>query len=250
MMNLLLLIASFSAVSSDATSLFNEANEAYNSGKYDQAIEGYTTLLTGYKIKSPALLYNLGNAHMEKGSLGSAILNYEAALLLEPGFQPARKSLEKALGATKRNLPPPDAREVDQRLLARYYPLTPMQSFALTCAALAASLIMLLLHHWRRQPRLRWLCISLFFLGAALQAMTIAHNYTWNKAPRLAVTLTKEAPVYFSTAETEKPRFLLYEGDRILVDRMEGDWVRVHAHGGERGWTKKENAGIVSYGIM
>jgi len=80
--------------------------------------------------------------------------------------------------------------------------------------------------------------------------MTITTDYASMDDPKLAVTLSKEAPVFFSMNENDSPRFLLYEGDRVLVDRIEGDWVRVYAYGGERGWMRKDNAGIVAYSSL
>lgn len=250
MSGILIMLMACAAVSPDAAALFEKANSAYHAGDLQTAIDGYEALLTGYKIDSPALLYNLGNAWMESGKTGQAILCYESALQLDAGYDDARKGLQKALDATKRNLPPPDARTVDRRYLARYYPLSPRQSLGLTCAAWIAALLLLLAHHRWARPRLKWACIGLCLGGCLLHGVTIHINYSLDQAPVLAVTLAAEAPVYFSTAETESPRFVLYEGDRVLVDRVEGDWVRVNAHGGERGWTKRENAGLMRYGVL
>ncbi len=246
----LLIITAFAGLSPDAQQPFTEANAAFERGDYQQALSLYKQLKDAHGIKSPALFYNMGNALFALGSLGVAIQHYEAALQLDPRFEPAQGNLAKALSATRRNLPQPDTRSVDQRLLIRYCPLSPMQCLLLAHGSLIAVLIGLFAYQWRPLTRFLWgVCISAC-LACFFFVLTLGVNATVDSKPKLAVTLTPEAPVYFSMHETEQPRFLLYEGDRVLVDRIEGDWMRVNAHGGERGWTLKEHVALVQYAFL
>jgi len=236
------------AASPEAVRLFDEANKAYQEGQFEKAAEDYKELNAMQEIQSPALLYNLANALYRQGHLGGAILYYEAALVLNPDFEPARKNLEKTLGETKRSLPLPDIREVNSNPVLRYYPLSPGHSLWLVHAALVAAIALLAVRYWRKHPRYTWAMRVALVLAAVFYGLTLAAGNAARTAPKVAVAQAKEVPVYFSTSETEQPRFLLYEGDRVYVDRMEGDWVRVHAYGGERGWTRKDNVGMVEYG--
>ncbi len=250
MMTILLLTLSLTALHEDTTRLFNDGNTAFYQGQYEQAVNAYTEALNAGRIKSPVLYYNMGNTWYRLGSLGKAILYYEAALALDPDFEPARKNLGEVLRQTKRQLPSPDPHLVDTRIMARYYPLTPMQSLWAVHVTVAVSIVLLIWLHFRPGPRLRWAARLAPILALTLYALTIAANAVYHDAPRLAVTHVAEAPVFFSMNESEQPRFLLYEGDRVLIDRVEGDWMRVTAHGGERGWTLKENLGVVEYAFM
>lgn len=249
-MSMLLLITMAAlSVPPEAVRLFEEANMACQQGEYAQAIEGYGELLSTHGVISPTVYYNLANAHYRQRQLGSAILYYEAALTLDPHFEAARANLEKAIGETRRSLSPPDPRQVTSSFIGAHYPLSPRQSLFLAHACVILAIIMLLVRQWRAVPRYVWLgraalCLAIIFYGFAL-----ASNNALRSAPKLAVAQTGEVPVYFSTNESEQPRFVLYEGDRVLVDRIQGDWVRLHAHGGERGWTKKDLLGIVDYRI-
>jgi tetratricopeptide (TPR) repeat protein len=233
----------------EAAHIFDQANKAYTAERYAEAADGYKQLTTLHSINNPALLFNLANACYKQGQLGNAVLYYEAALAVDPAFEAARSNLEKVLGETRRSLPLPDPRQITGSLLLRYYPLTPRQSLWLVHAFLAAAIVFLLLRQWRTRPRYAvslWisLCLAALFYGLSLGA-----GYALRSTPKLAVARTKEVPVYFSMNESEQPRFLLYEGDRVFVDRQEGEWVRLHAYGGERGWTRKDAIGIVEYGI-
>lgn len=249
-MNLILFAIALCALQPEAVDLFNSANAAYQDGNYEQAISGYVQLQHDYNIKSPAIFFNLGNAWEKSGKPGKAILYYEAALAADPRFDPARQNLQTTLEKTKRKLPPPDPQQVEQGDWLHYYPFSPLQSLFLTHLCLFVALLLMLLRHWRDNTRLAWANRALPLLAFAFFVLTIAADYAAMDDPKLAVTVVAEAPVYFSMSESDSPRFLLYEGDRVLVDRIEGDWVRVNAYGGERGWTRKENAGIVEYSSL
>lgn len=249
-MTTLLLLLSLTAAPADIVELFHEANEAYYRGDYEQALTRYETIQQSTAIKSPIVYYNMGNAWFRRDAVGKAILYYEAALQLNPDFEPARRNLTEALGHTRRQLPPPDPSLVDTRLTTRYYPLSPIQSLWLVHACFAAVALLLLWRYFRPGPRVRWAVRVVPVIALALYLLTLTVNAARSEAPRLAVTQIPEAPVYFSMSESEQPRFLLYEGDRVLIDRVEGDWLRVTAHGGERGWTRKDNLGVVDYVVM
>ncbi|HDP35440.1 MAG TPA: tetratricopeptide repeat protein [Candidatus Hydrogenedentes bacterium] len=246
-MNMVLLVIMLSSLSGDGADIFDQANEAYYQGDNIRAIAGYERLISEFGVKSPALFYNLGNAWFKEGRLGKAVLYYEAALALDPRFDAASKNLETVLKNTKRHLPAPDRNELNRGAFLHYYPFTPMQSLLLTHAALAAALVLLFVCYRRGTPRVKWLYRFSLVFAAVFFALTVGSNLAARNAPKLAVTVRDEAPVYFSMNELESPRFLLYEGDRVLIDRIEGDWARVYAYGGERGWTRKDNTGIVEY---
>ncbi len=74
---------------------FEVANEQYQKGDYDAAIESYLAVLSG-GVDNAALHYNLGNAYFKTGRLGYAIACYNRALRLEPRNDDIRANLEFA----------------------------------------------------------------------------------------------------------------------------------------------------------
>mgnify|MGYP002709029981 CR=1 FL=1 len=72
-----------------------QANEAYGQEDYITAIELYEQTLREQGVSSD-LYYNLGNAYYKHNEFAKAILNYERALLLNPGNEDARFNLEMA----------------------------------------------------------------------------------------------------------------------------------------------------------
>ncbi|MEO0897008.1 MAG: hypothetical protein AAFY71_11455 [Bacteroidota bacterium] len=75
--------------------LLRQANEAYTQNQYEYAVSLYDSLISeGYQ--SEQLFYNAGNAHYRLKHIGSAILNYERTLKLNPAHENAAHNLELA----------------------------------------------------------------------------------------------------------------------------------------------------------
>ncbi len=75
------------------------ANEAYRRQSYEEAASLYDSLIRmGYE--EAELYYNAGNAHYKLDHMGSAILNYERALRLNPGDENVLHNLKLANART------------------------------------------------------------------------------------------------------------------------------------------------------
>ena len=72
-----------------------EAEAAYTKEDYGKAIELYEGLLNSYG-ESAEIYYNLGNAYYKANKIAPAVLNYERALLLDPGDKDIRFNLQLA----------------------------------------------------------------------------------------------------------------------------------------------------------
>ena len=87
---LLFVVIGISPIYSQTT--LTQANEAYGQEDYIKAIELYEQTLREQGVSSD-LYYNLGNAYYKHNEFAKAILNYERALLLNPGNEDARFNL-------------------------------------------------------------------------------------------------------------------------------------------------------------
>ncbi|MBP6064757.1 tetratricopeptide repeat protein [Bacteroides sp.] len=89
--------ANFSAAKlEDATKA--EGDSAYMKNDYTSAIHIYEALLN--KGEAAEIYYNLGNSYYKTGEIAKAILNYERALLLQPGNGDIRTNLDVARSKT------------------------------------------------------------------------------------------------------------------------------------------------------
>ena len=79
----------------DHESLILEANEHYNNGEYDIAIEIYNEVLdSGHE--AAGLYFNIGNSYYKLKQIPQALLNYERAKLLAPKDEDILFNLELA----------------------------------------------------------------------------------------------------------------------------------------------------------
>ncbi len=76
-------------------SLFQSANQRYQEGNYEKALEDYRKISES-GLESADLYYNMGNAAYRSNSIGYAILYYEKALKMEPAHDDAGNNLEFA----------------------------------------------------------------------------------------------------------------------------------------------------------
>lgn len=75
---------------------WDNANQAYADGRYEEAIIGYENLLLAPETAGETraeVLFNLGNAYFKTGENARAILAYERCLRLEPSHKDAKFNL-------------------------------------------------------------------------------------------------------------------------------------------------------------
>ena len=95
----IVVIGSVSAQETSAGELVARANERYERGEYAEAAQQYGELVDrGYGEAS--VYYNLGNAYLESGDLGRAILSYLRARKLAPRDSDIRTNLDLARSMT------------------------------------------------------------------------------------------------------------------------------------------------------
>ena len=105
-MGLIVAIAVFAALTSgvlaqepSAQDMMAEANQQFERGEYAEAAQQYEALV-GLGYRDPAVYFNLGNAYLEDGDLGRAVLNYLRAEELSPRDPDIIANLDLARGRT------------------------------------------------------------------------------------------------------------------------------------------------------
>ncbi len=212
---------------------FDQGNEAYQRGDYAQAVHAYEQLIAS-GVEDPVVFYNLATARYRLGDLGHAVLNYERALYLQPRFAAARDNLNRVLRDTERSLPRPPTTGLVTGLLGS-------ENFAARSLLWISAVFwflfwaVCLLRLWKTWPYL-WLAASVLLI---LALVNLAAAYERSRPSPIVVTVVEYAPVRFGTNVSEQVRFELYEGDRVLMDGRQGDWIRIQTADGERGWAQQ-----------
>ncbi len=233
----------FCSIFSTAQPSFEAANQAYEKGNYNLAIEQYEGVL-GAGQHSAELYYNLGNAYFKTGNLGKAILNYERTLTLAPRDAQARDNLAIAQARTIDIIQPLPGffltrwwQGLRQSLLAGVWSWLSILMLWLAVGGFSVWLLMTGREQKKRGFIGGALCLCLFGITFALAVQRNATQQNSNQAMILAKeTALKDA------ADADSPGILtLHEGTKIrLLDQI-GEWHKVRLPNGEQGWLAEES---------
>lgn len=229
---LLALTLAFAATSPYDT-VFQDSLNAYDEGDYAHSVALLEQLVDEGVVEDD-VFYNLGNAYFRLGQYGEAIANYERVLQLNPRHRDAERNLEKALSECPRGLARPLPPEWERGLLFWHGGFRQETSGALAVTLWLGGWTLLALRQFKSIRFLMGAAIVSILAGALFGASWYAKA---NPQPT-AVVISEKAPVRYGTNTDDKVRFELFEGDRVLIEASEGDWVRVATIGRERGWTQ------------
>lgn len=102
------LIANLFVIASFAVPSVSEADSAYNAGDYKTAISIYSEITQESGVSAP-LLFNLGNAYLQNGDYGNAMLCYQKAKKLDPSNKRINTNLTYLSGKVE------DANKAEQK---------------------------------------------------------------------------------------------------------------------------------------
>lgn len=214
------------AAAAEEQRLFQEANQAYSSGDFPQAIALYEEVVASHGF-SVGVLFNLGNSYAQTGQVGRAVLNYERGLRLAPDDADLQGNLR--LLRRERGLFAEPPREWQPFLL-----------LSLDRWALLALTALLLLALWRLAAlKIPWarryhLSTSLFCLAVLFVATTATAVRYRSFNP--SVVLADDARLLLSPFPSAASVGAIQEGRLVMVEKSHGDYLYVADENGRRGW--------------
>lgn len=227
--------SSGSAAGGDAAQ-FAKANQEYAAGHYQQAIEGYETLVRANRWNAN-LFYNLGNAWFRKGDLGHAILEYERALTLDPQHPEAQANLRLVRDEAR-------ALELPKTLWEQYLDIATCSQYvgiagvAFWIIVFAAA--MLFLGSRRSGAAVAVLAMALAVFGGALAALYTIENGPEGRA--LAIVTDKNVEARLATADNANAVLALPAGSEVKILSRRGEWLYAALPNHLRGWIPAKSA--------
>ncbi|MCD7976305.1 MAG: tetratricopeptide repeat protein [Tannerellaceae bacterium] len=224
-----------------------EAEVAYTKEDYQTAIQLYEEILSTYGESAP-VYYNLGNAYYKAGEVAPAILNYERALLLEPGDADIRFNLQMARQRAVDKIEP-----LGTFFLTRWFKNLENMGGADSWARLGiGSFILflgcLLLFFFSRWIRLKKIG---FYLGFIFLIITIFANiFGYNQKYEL---VHRDSAIVFSPTVTVKSSpdasgndlFILHEGTKVHIKSTLGEWKEIELEDGHVGWMPGKDMKVI-----
>ena len=215
-----------------------KANEAYAQEDYIKAIELYEQTAREHGVSSD-LYYNLGNAYYKHNEFAKAILNYERALLLNPGNEDARFNLDMANTHIVDKIDP-----VGRFFLSVW--IDTMRSYLSSNTWAVIGIIAFFLFIGGCYLYLFTWSVPLkkigFFGGIVVLLIAIMANcFAWglNEKKEIrneAIVFDATVSVKSSPAESGTDLFVLHEGTKVVVLSKVGEWSEVKISDGNRGW--------------
>ena len=222
--------------------LWQKGNQAYQQKQYDSAAFFYEQLAA---LQPTAIVYyNLGNVYYRANKIGPAVLNYERALHLQPGF----KEAEDNLLLTQARIGNRVQTGQDIFFVRLWNSVTSGSKANLWAVVNILVLILLLgailLKRFRNPSWLRpqvtgaLVLVWLVFLVIAIQS---AGNATRHDA---AIVIQGDTPLINDT-QAAKTQSLLPEGTKVFVIGKKGGRTEVKLGDGRTGWVQDSAIAVI-----
>lgn len=224
-------------------SLFVSANKQYAAEKYENAIQLYQTIKTK-GVESAELYYNLGNACYKLRQYPRAILNYERALLIDPGNEDVKYNLAKA---KMYNIDRID--EIPEFVIKhwtnRVITLLTSNTWAIiSLVTFLSSLILLMIYFLSGKISMKKVA---FYTGTFLILISLSSFYFSYKGKGLvlrrtgAIIMSPTVTIKSTPSETGVNLFILHEGTKVFIIGHLDSWNEIRLSDGKQGWLQSSD---------
>lgn len=225
----------------------NEADEAYRNSNFAESIRLYEAQVAQNRLinqESAQLYYNLGNSYFRDNQIAKAIVNYERALLLDPGDSDIRHNLRFAKTRIEDKIDSADSffvnkwiRSIQNLYSGNTWGVIGVILFVLLIIAIGSYMISI---------QLIWRKVS-FYVGIILLSMVIITNvFAFKQKNKIVnrttgIVMAASVSIYTSPDAHSQELFRLHEGAKVKIKREEGRWIEIVIANGSVGWLQKKN---------
>lgn len=218
--------------------LFEQANDLYNEGDFEDAISRYEAIIeTGQH--SAALYFNLANSHYKLNHIAPSIYYYEKALKLSPNDKEIHNNI-----AFARNMTIDAIDKTPEIGFAKFSnTLTNWLTFdnwaKLSVLLMILFVVFYLVYYFNygtTKKRLAFIT-SMSFLILACAAVALAYNnYNLVENDQPAIVFAKEAQVKSEPNLRSSESFKLHEGTKVQILDTVNNWKKIKLADGKTGW--------------
>lgn len=224
-----------------------EGDSAYMKNDFASAIQIYEALLK--KEEAADIYYNLGNSYYKADNIAKAILNYERALLLQPGNADYRANLEVARSKTI------DKMEAVPEIFFITWIKSLINSMSVNawaiCGIMCFILLIVSIYFFVFSKQILWKKIG-FIAGILFLIFVILSNvFAAEQKDRLlnrnkAIVMSPSVTVRSTPSEGGTSLFVLHEGSKVnLKDSSMKDWKEICLDDGKVGWLPSSSIEII-----
>ena len=222
-------------------------DSAYIKNDYKSAIQIYEALLE--KREAAEVYYNLGNCYYKTNDIAKSILNYERALLLDPGNTDIRVNLEMARAKTVDKITPiPDIffvawiKSLINCLSVDAWAKCGILFFILFLVAVA-------LFFFSKQASLKkggFIGGIVFLILVVLSNVFASQQKAVLVNRNAAIVLVPSVTVRSTPSESGTSLFILHEGSKVeLKDNSMREWKEIRLEDGKVGWVPTSSIEVI-----
>lgn len=224
-----------------------EGDSAYMRNDYASAIQIYEALLK--KGEAAEVYYNLGNSYYKADDIAKAILNYERALLLQPGNADVRANLDIARSKTiDKVVPVPEiffvawTKSLINSLSVNAWAKLGIVSFILLLVSLSLFFFSKQIV-WKKSGFIAGM-IFLFFVVLSNVFASQQKNELMNR--NNAIILSPSVTVRSTPSESGTSLFVLHEGHKVEIkDNSMREWKEIRLEDGKVGWVPTSTIEVI-----
>lgn len=222
---------------------FNQANELYNQGDFEDAISKYESILDAGE-HSAALYFNLANAHYKLNHIAPSIYYYEKALELSPNDKEINNNIAFARNMTI------DAIDATPEIgFAKFSKnmtnLLTYDNWAKLSVVLMVLFVVLYLVYYFSSGSIKKRAAfigAMGFLIVCLATITIAfHSYHLFEKDQPAIVFAKEVQVKSEPNLRSPESFKLHEGTKVQILDTVNNWKKIKLADGKTGWIPNDD---------
>jgi len=238
MKNLIFILVIKIGFSQTSDLLFQNGNDLYNNGEFEQAIIEYDKILKN-DLHSSELYFNMGNCFYKLNKVAESNFYFEKALILSPNNKEILSNLSFAKNMTL------DAIEELPKSQIKQYINIFVSIFSIKIWAfisigfMSIFFITSLLYLFSFNPILKrlYFSLSIFFMTASLLSHIIIRQETKkNEVIKKGIVFAKELSVFSEPNRRNEEIFTLHEGTKVeLMDKLKG-WDKIRLVNGSEGW--------------
>lgn len=224
----------------------SEGDSAYIKGEFQKAISIYESLLEDGVASE--VYYNLGNSYYKTDNIGKAILNYERALLLNPGSNDIQANLAIAKSKTVDKV-----ESLPELFFISWTKSLMNQSSANGWAKWAITFFLLFLlsaflYIFSKQILLKKISFGIGLLF--LLFTVVSHNFARHQKKVLlsrdtAIVMTPSVTVRSTPSDSGTALFILHEGRKVAINDAVGEWKEITLEDGKVGWIHSINLEVI-----
>ena len=242
-----LLCCAASAWTAQRVHLFEQGNQHFQAGEYNQAIQKYQEILEqGYA--SADLYYNLGNSFFKTGESSRAIVNYERALRLRPHDEDIQFNLQIAKLYVTDKIP-----ELPQLFYIKYFRkfrgLFNMNTLTLITLRFyflfMGSVILWMLSRSLRSRRIFKSAFMVLFILLAAFSFTLVSKIHYQQNHIAAVVMSAKVDVRSAPTAEGTDIFTIHAGLKVTIIDSRDEWREIRLQDGKEGWLTVQDIEVI-----